>query len=700
VMTSEEWQGAVRVWFSTPLPPLQDSQQAGADEASAEASSSGARASTPEPGGAGVEDDEEAVARALAARLPGLRLHACALSKSRRCCSLCVPSKHDERRVLRFFQVMLSRQSDGFAADGQGAVEGAGLGGGQEAGLGAWQRRVPPGQNDAQDLSAQDASSASGGEEDAGASEAAHGRDAAQDDDGHEGDGNAVGNGGRGGEADLDDIALRALSHVQDEVICVERRSRKTGGWQAVREQRPVSSPQSSCQAGGSAAGTEREGQVGGHGVAQEHSNRQWWLAKHVGDLSLHEGIVDFLDGCYCPVESREALLDLVLYDLPNLSSSSRAQPCVWVVQGASGSGKSSVLARLARRLQARALGQRAGDMVISASKRPGMSLLALCNFLVDDLWLHLRGSMPPPPYYSPAAQLGAEASGAAGHGVPEHEAALDQGQQGAAGEEEMEALGALQGLEEGLEGLEGLVSVLHGGKSILSVSPCHDGVRIWADREDYTLRGLPRILDGSSLVQLPCQLHEAVDIVVRAAATIYAFFPLPRTQGVGEAEASDHALEPRDAADGAARATGARQPRDDGGLAGRLREQGWVEHDVRDVMGVSCLGLAGPGLATVFGTSWARTCALAVPCNAPAARHQGPACPAFPQMRVGEVLPCVWPFPRLERWCGGAAPLRRCIAQQSFSLRLRTMRADVVTAHAPTGTRAACAVDAAHSVS
>jgi hypothetical protein len=49
--------------------------------------------------------------------------------------------------------------------------------------------------------------------------------------------------------------------------------------------------------------------------------------------------------------------------------------------------------------------------------------------------------------------------------------------------------------------GAEGEVTVYHGGASVLTMTPCAQGVQIWADRQDYTLRVLPRIFNGSSLV-------------------------------------------------------------------------------------------------------------------------------------------------------------------------------------------------------
>lgn len=73
--------------------------------------------------------------------------------------------------------------------------------------------------------------------------------------------------------------------------------------------------------------------------------------------------------------------------------------------------------------------------------------------------------------------------------------------------------------------GMEGLVSVLHGGTSVLTMTPCKEGVTIWADSTEYTLRVLPRILNGCNLVQLPCHLEKSVDIVLRTPAIIYALF-------------------------------------------------------------------------------------------------------------------------------------------------------------------------------
>ena len=106
------------------------------------------------------------------------------------------------------------------------------------------------------------------------------------------------------------------------------------------------------------------------------------------------------------------------------------------------------------------------------------------------------------------------------GEGTQEAKPAAEEEQGGQEGEGAEEINAPL-----GETGMEGLVTVLHGGTSVLTMSPCKEGVTIWADSTEYTLRVLPRILNGCNLVQLPCHLEKSVDIVLRAPATIYALF-------------------------------------------------------------------------------------------------------------------------------------------------------------------------------
>ena len=133
----------------------------------------------------------------------------------------------------------------------------------------------------------------------------------------------------------------------------------------------------------------------------------------------------------------------------------------------------------------------------------------------------------------------------------------------------------------------EGEVTVLHAGTSALTMTPCAQGVSIWADGAEYTLRTLPRIFNGCTLVQLPCRLDKRVDIIVRSPATIYVFFPAskpdePRVRG--EIEYADEAMA-RAAAASAAAAADAEGQCSDGGLASLLKAEGWVLHDVDEIL-------------------------------------------------------------------------------------------------------------------
>ena len=133
----------------------------------------------------------------------------------------------------------------------------------------------------------------------------------------------------------------------------------------------------------------------------------------------------------------------------------------------------------------------------------------------------------------------------------------------------------------------EGEVTVLHAGTSVLTMTPCAQGVSIWADGDEYTLRTLPRIFNGCTLVQLPCRLDKRVDIVVRSPATIYVFFPAskpdePRMRGETEYADEDMA---RAAAANAAAAADAEGQCSDGGLASLLKTKGWILHDIDEIL-------------------------------------------------------------------------------------------------------------------
>ena len=597
-------QGAVRVWLTKPLQGVRAGGWG--------APSRGARSATPDAWHDGREDDAQALARALVAAsshssrptgLEAVQLDGYSLSKSRRCCSLCVRCG-SEHGLLQMLEATMRRQ---------------------------WRSMLHPATGSLRQKA--QAPCTSGATEDVGAME-----DVERSSMGEEEEGDEEFDAGN----ELDDAGMRALAHLQDNLFCVETRSTRSSAWQPLRiSSRAMAGTGGLAEDGSdvesSADDARREGAAGRRSAADDDArndstakemraeemrvrDREWWLHRHAHQLALQQGIFEVLDRSYCPqMASRDGLVDLILFDLPNLDASSRAHPKVWLVQGPPGAGKSTLLARLSYRFQAlaRAQGLRGqdgqGDIVISGSKRPGMSLPALCQFLVDELWLHLRGSLHVPPYYTGRGQLDRQQQCPDAPRTQQTDSASRpdedlQGQAGGEGDEDEGEVPA-DGLREEGE-LRGDVSVLHGGNVILSMTPCVEGVSIWADRTDYLLTTLPRILDGSSLVQLPCEVHDRLEIVLRAPATLYVLLPqplppqdsLPDSQqqqpDVALVDAADERL---DAAGGAGAQAGL-GVRSDGGLSGKLAGHGWVRHDATQVIA------SGAGVDTALTTVLSKT--------------------------------------------------------------------------------------------
>jgi hypothetical protein len=695
VASTEVPSSAFRLWFARPLPlssQLSDTL------------SSRTRASinaSPDAmlGGSGSmqqlmdhEDLAAAFARALGAELHGVHV-VCKVSKSRRSLSLCV-SARAQQEVTLYFEHLLFRLQHPTTTDSPRAYH-SGEASDLQRDVGTPARRAFPWEGPEEE----EADLWEDDDKDGGS---AGGADASMD-LGKDGEG--------GGSGVVDDWTQEVASMLHSLLVAVEKRESRFAPWHPLRALKPAGMD------GRTAATARHDGEEGwGNSEAEEEgeeadavademadvamrmSTREWWVANHLKELVLQLEILESRQASYCPLHSRDAVVKHMLAELPNSRHTSRAQPKVLLLQAPKGSGTSSVLAQLWRKVDvARAAGggnrvasaadggegeEREGVdeiILVGACKRPGMSLLCLCQYIVEELWFQLRGCDTLPDYYAvpsdqdeeqdpkPPNQAGmpchgnqdeqqdraqaphatdatdapaqqqqqqqqqkraedcvGEAQGAedvvasvlkwrnAGASKPDKGRELEHAKLAQAlarktefTQREWEALGITQQLAPGDyikagdnyykpadAGMKGDVTVLHGGTSVLSMTPCREGVTIWADGEGYTIRVLPRILDGCNLVQLPCRLEQRINIVLRSAATVYVFFPSPEPgENKGGAEPASENEQDGNCA-GAEPDTGAGTGRgwmqdaevySDGGLCDKLLADGWESHTISD---------------------------------------------------------------------------------------------------------------------
>jgi hypothetical protein len=470
VVVTEQPCAAFRLWLLRPLPRFSSDRVPLCGRASGTLDLSGS--SAPEMLAQG-EQEGALLARALHADMRGVEVIGCKVSKSRRVVSLCISASLKHQVSLYFEQLLADIRT------------------------GRLDKRREPG---APAKSEQAANAPKrpmwSGEE-----------DVKWDSDGEEGDAKGGARAQRGGEPGgvLDEDALDALRLLQDLLYGVEKRDSRIDQWHALYAFNADTSKAESSNADSlltrSSSAEEAEKKAYEDVTAEMHLDiREWWLTRHMQELAVQQEIFAFLDSSYCPVASRDALIKQVLGEVRDVRLASRVQPKLVLLQAPPGSGKSSLTARLVHILESRATDdetlERGRDFVVYGTKRPGMAVmprdddaahhrgLSLCEYLAGELALQLRGSQVLPQYlqkHDDAPEAKEEEEGAQKHD----------------GEEaKLPDVGSVSN-----EGAEGEVTVYHGGGSVLTMTPCAEGVQIWADRQDYTLRVLPRIFDGSSLV-------------------------------------------------------------------------------------------------------------------------------------------------------------------------------------------------------
>ena len=348
-----------------------------------------ARSASPAPGGvlpqmpAHVDEENACLERALAAHIQGAPQLECKLSQSRRLVWLRADARHD-KRVARFLHDMLFHPE-------------------------------------------QCRSHATGGADAVHAVESAAARNQVE-------------------EADLQVVSL-----LVDALMCIERRASKELSWQllvdvpsaylrhdgsaqlagaeqacswldvACRDDMQGSAEDmSSCdEADASSEDEEVTASMAGPGEnsvvdalrADEWSRRSLsadappahaCLTKHAHELAVQLDMVAHWNGQYCPLPCRDAVVNKLLASLVSLpqpmsrqqASQTSAACRLVMVEGPAGAGKTSVMARLIRQTQVwlHNSQQRQRHCLVSALHRPGLSVLALCEFIVRDLAVQLHG--------------------------------------------------------------------------------------------------------------------------------------------------------------------------------------------------------------------------------------------------------------------------------------------------------------------